>query len=145
MPPTKLSILRGIMAGGDVGPRPVCVRPVVGAASAGQLASVVCDCGWGGCGDSRRERVWAVRRTQDRRVELHADIPLARQQCRRCPSFGLAVIVDGANDSGAISLGWCSTACATLDGWPWLRSRRDPAPDPMQGRLFCLSLPGMPA
>ena len=82
-----------------------------------------------------------MRRTQARQVELVEDVPLQHQRCRRCPTFGLAVIVDGTNDSGAISMGWCSTGCATLDGWPWLRSRRDPAPDSMQGQLFCLALP----
>jgi len=48
--------------------------------------------------------------------------PLDRQACKRCGKFGITVIcmwVEGEEQVPHEAL-YCTTGCATFDGWPWL-------------------------
>lgn len=85
-----------------------------------------------------------MRRTQAEQfgqLGQYDDMPvLAEITCRRCPTVGVTIVAMGTNANGAVEMAWCGPKCAALDGWPWLRSKRDAARDaernPQQVELF---------
>lgn len=65
-----------------------------------------------------------------------AEKPWAEIPCDGCPTVGIKILASSITANGAMELGFCGPACATLHGWPWLRAERDRAPIVGQASLF---------